>query len=586
MHYLNRVVGIVALCVIPMVGCGDDPCEGVRCIDSNECTIGRCVGGACEFEPVEDGAQCNDDEECTAADVCTDGVCEGTPVEDGTACSADPNECTIEMCANGTCGSTPVEDGTACEDDDGNGCTVGECASGGCESIPVEDGTACEDDDGNECSAGQCASGACEVTLVANGTACGDDAGTCRDGSCEMVCTEQGIRDAIAVGGGPYTLDCDGAQTVVTRAEIIIDRNVILDGEGNLTVDGNDSHRLFNVQPGVAATVKALTLTRGYIHGGNGGAVSNGGALNLDHCTISGNTARNSSGLSRGHGGGIYNTGRLTLEDSAVLGNRAIPSCPTDCNICICTGGWGDGIANEGGTVTLINSLVDEVTSWAGGTLTQTFTGFAQDFESLDKTSPTALSDYGWLIWGQVVDANDDFKFGYGPYPAPNGGPAFSAVVSDEGGPDQGAQQLLVHNDYNCCDSPNQGHFNGTDRVTSLVYQEPFAQDNPISVNDVGKTLELSFDAKRGDINDPTGSSTAAAFIQTVDPNAGFAQTNFVSVDMTNLPTGIWDRYSVSLAIDAGLVDQHLDFGFSSTASNFEPSGVFYDNILVTLEAP
>ena len=97
---------------------------------------------------------------------------------------------------------------------------------------------------------------------------------------------------------------------------------------------------------------------------------------------------------------------------------------------------------------------------------------------------------------------------------------------------------------------------------------------------DVGKTLEFSFDARRGDINEPMGTSMAQAFIQTVDPSAGFVQTNFVSIDMTNLPVGIWDRYSISLTIDAGLVGQFLEFGFLNTASNFEPSGVFYDNVL------
>jgi len=57
-------------------------------------------------------------------------------------------------------------------------------------------------------------------------------------------CTEEGIRDAIAVGGGPHPFDCDGPTTVVTEAEIVIDSDVILDGEGNLTVDGNDDHRV------------------------------------------------------------------------------------------------------------------------------------------------------------------------------------------------------------------------------------------------------------------------------------------------------------------------------------------------------
>ena len=579
MRYLSRFLGICTLAVVPVLGCGD-PCEGVECFDSNECTIDTCVDGACEFLPVEDGAACTDGNECTV-DACADGACESTPVEDGAPCAADDNECTAETCASGVCQSTPVEDGTPCRaafDE----CTVEACASGVCESTPVEDGTACEDLDGNECSVGVCETGTCDATPVMNGTACGDGAGTCQDGSCEVACTEQGIRDAVAVGGGPYTFACDGQRRIVTEAEIVIDRYVILDGEGNLTIDGNESHRVFNAPGrGVTATLGGMTITGGYISGGNGGGISNGGALMLDGCTITGNTARNTGDLLRGHGGGIYNTGTVTLTDSRVVSNRAIASC--DCNIlCICTGGWGDGIANEGGRVTLVDSTVDDIRSWDGGTHTWIETGsldYAEDFESLLLTSPTALSDYDWLIFGQLFRSNGALRFTYGPYPAPNGGAAFSAVVTGEGGPDQGAQQLRVYSDYNCCDEPNQGHFNGTDIVVSSVYQEPLDADNPIADDHVGKTLEFSFDAKRGDINDPEGSSTALAFIQTIDPSAGFSQTNFVTVDMTNVGT-TWERYSISLAIDESLVGQMLEYGFMSTASNFEPSGVLYDNII------
>ena len=51
----------------------------------------------------------------------------------------------------------------------------------------------------------------------------------CVDNVCP--CTEAGIRAAIAEGGGPFTFDCDGPTTVVTEAEIVIDRDVILNGE-------------------------------------------------------------------------------------------------------------------------------------------------------------------------------------------------------------------------------------------------------------------------------------------------------------------------------------------------------------------
>jgi hypothetical protein len=209
---------------------------------------------------------------------------------------------------------------------------------------------------------------------------------------------------------------------------------------------------------------------------------------------------------------------------------------------------------------------------------------YEQDFESLDRTRADALAQDGWLVFGVVVNADGDFKFNYGPFTAPNDGMAFSEIVAGEGGLDQQAQQLSVFSDYNCCD-PTQGHRNGTDQVISLVYQQPFGANRPIATDDVGKALEFSFDAKRGDMNDPTGSSTALAFLQTVDPSADFAQTRFVSVDMTSLPADLWDRYSISLTIDEELVGQYLAFGFQSTASNFEPSGVLYDNILAELEA-
>ena len=58
----------------------------------------------------------------------------------------------------------------------------------------------------------------CVLTPVADDTACdfGGEIGTCVSGMCEMgfPCTEQGILDAIALGGGPHTFACDGPTTV------------------------------------------------------------------------------------------------------------------------------------------------------------------------------------------------------------------------------------------------------------------------------------------------------------------------------------------------------------------------------------
>ena len=99
-------------------------------------------------------------------------------------------------------------------------------------------------------------------------------------------CTESGIRGAIAEGGGPFTFDCDGPTTVVTEAEIVVDNDVILDGCGELTVDGNDDHGVFSVS-GVTAELRNFALA-----GGNNarGAISQLRNVEvLTNSTVSGN---------------------------------------------------------------------------------------------------------------------------------------------------------------------------------------------------------------------------------------------------------------------------------------------------------
>lgn len=213
-------------------------------------------------------------------------------------------------------------------------------------------------------------------------------------------------------------------------------------------------------------------------------------------------------------------------------------------------------------------------------------TVYEQDFElpDIDINDTQALTDDGWFIFGNVFNQSGGYLFGYGVFgapndPPPNGNSFFSAIVSGQGGPSQGDQQLSIFNDYNCC-QPSNGHFNGTDLVESLVFQE-----RTITNDDVGRTYTFSFDAKADTSDSGVGGSTVAiASLKTLDPNAGFAQTNLVTVDTTNLPD-TWQRYEISLEIDPGLVGQLFQFGFSSTASNFEPSNVFYDNVLLTRTA-
>ena len=74
--------------------------------------------------------------------------------------------------------------------------------------------------------------------------------------------------------------------------------------------------------------------------------------------------------------------------------------------------------------------------------------------------------------------------------------------------------------------------------------------------------------------------SNAIAFIKTIDPANNFNQTNLVDQVTTRIPD-TWNRYTIELEIVPELVDQLLQVGFAATASNFAPSGVFYDNVVV-----
>ncbi len=189
---------------------------------------------------------------------------------------------------------------------------------------------------------------------------------------------------------------------------------------------------------------------------------------------------------------------------------------------------------------------------------------YSQSFEGLSQSSPTALSADGWLVYGNVFTPGGTYLYGYGPFPAPNTGLAFCQVVIGEGGTGQGEQQLVVFSDYN-----NADHANGY-LIESNVYQE-----QPVGPGHVGQIWRFSFEAKRGNIE---AGSTALAFIKTLDPNNGYATTNFITVDMTDIPT-TWGGYSLAIGIDASLTNQLLQIGFACTATNYEGAGIFYDNL-------
>jgi hypothetical protein len=161
-------------------------------------------------------------------------------------------------------------------------------------------------------------------------------------------CTEANLAAAVAAGG-VVTLDCDGT-TIFLNATLDITVNTTLVGVGAVALDGNDTVRVVQVEPGVTATIRNLTLQHGY-NADRGAGVHNDGTLSVVDSLILSNTA--------GTGGGVSNNGTMTLTNSTVDINHA-------------NSGSGGGIRNNG-TMTVTSSEVagNEANQGGGGIINQ-----------------------------------------------------------------------------------------------------------------------------------------------------------------------------------------------------------------------
>ena len=134
-------------------------------------------------------------------------------------------------------------------------------------------------------------------------------------------CTEQGIRNAIAAGGGPHSFDCSGPTQVPTAAVILIDNDVILDGGGDLIVDGEDDHRVFEVAGDTTVELRGMTITRGRAAAGAGLFIGANADVTLTNCSI---TECNASSSGVAAGIRVVEGAELTLIDSTIARNVAL----------------------------------------------------------------------------------------------------------------------------------------------------------------------------------------------------------------------------------------------------------------------
>jgi hypothetical protein len=180
------------------------------------------------------------------------------------------------------------------------------------------------------------------------------------------------LRAAVgAANANPGADDIDFAVTgtiALTSGELDITDSLTINGPGAsaLTVSGNHASRVFGITGNPTVVIADLTVANGWTYGSPGGGISvAGGALTLDHVTLSGNSAvgeDRSDSLydagGNGLGGGLYVQGAtVTLDLCTVSGNSAWGGTGGD----VGRGGVGagGGLFVSGGMVYVNQSIVE-----------------------------------------------------------------------------------------------------------------------------------------------------------------------------------------------------------------------------------
>jgi uncharacterized repeat protein (TIGR01451 family) len=177
------------------------------------------------------------------------------------------------------------------------------------------------------------------------------------------ACTEANLTAALA-GGGIVKLACDG--TITLSATITISADTTLDAGGrNVILSGGSARRLFTVNATRTLTLRNLSVNNGQVSAGSGAGISNNGTVNAYNVTFNSNQNSSSqggaivnnsgatlnvfnsffTGNSATNGAAIANAGTANINNTTFSSNSA--------------SGQGGAIANNaGGTLTVTNSTL------------------------------------------------------------------------------------------------------------------------------------------------------------------------------------------------------------------------------------
>ena len=137
-------------------------------------------------------------------------------------------------------------------------------------------------------------------------------------------------------GSITFAANLSGQTITLTSGQLVLNTNVTIDAStlvNGISIDGNASNRIFEVDAGANVVLNTLTLTNGYLPGWSdmGGAIINYGTLAVTNCTLAGNSV-----VIWGAGGAIHNQGQLSLSGCTLFANTGAFGGAID-NNAVCT---------------------------------------------------------------------------------------------------------------------------------------------------------------------------------------------------------------------------------------------------------
>jgi CSLREA domain-containing protein len=243
------------------------------------------------------------------------------------------------------------------------------------------------------------------------------------DGSCDALGTGSGnqdcsLREAInaanadfgaetisfapaLTSGGPATITLDGLGAL---ADITDDVTITGPTNNRLTINGNNTVRVFTIASGNTVDISSLTIANGRASGVGtsiGGGIYNQGTLTITNSTFTGNKAAGAAGM----GGAIDNfNGSLTIINSTISGNSADAD--------------GGGILNDGsGTATIVNVTItgnrsdaDDLSPGDGGGIAQKSTNAITLINTIVagnlKGTASPVADDIFVLGGSTIDTS------------------------------------------------------------------------------------------------------------------------------------------------------------------------------------